>query len=121
VLRFSLAGVQLKFSAILEAAGGLTIPADGMGGSWIFKLPSAQYPAVPENELATLALARAVGIRVPESRLVPVDEIQGLPRDAGPWRGQALAVERFDRGPGRARSRRRGARRRGCRGASASG
>ena len=33
VLRFSLAGVQLKFSAVTEASGGLTIPAHGVGGS----------------------------------------------------------------------------------------
>jgi len=32
-LRFSLAGVQLKFSAINEATGGLAIPARGLGGS----------------------------------------------------------------------------------------
>src|SRR5580658_3294559 len=32
VLRFSLAGVQLKFSAVMEASGGLTVPAGGMGG-----------------------------------------------------------------------------------------
>src|SRR5215469_6965139 len=49
-LRFSLAGVQLKFSALMEATGGLTIPAGGMGGSWIVKLPSGRSPAVPENE-----------------------------------------------------------------------
>jgi hypothetical protein len=30
VMRFSLASVQLKFSAIMEASGGLTVPADGM-------------------------------------------------------------------------------------------
>ncbi|HEU0061941.1 MAG TPA: HipA N-terminal domain-containing protein, partial [Hyphomicrobiaceae bacterium] len=35
VLRFSLAGVQLKFSALMNATGGLTIPAEGVGGSWI--------------------------------------------------------------------------------------
>jgi serine/threonine-protein kinase HipA len=99
VLRFSLAGVQLKFSAILEAAGGLTIPADGMGGSWIVKLPSAGFPAVPENEFAMLQLARAVGITVPPSRLVSVREIMGLPRDARQLAGNALAVQRFDRGP----------------------
>lgn len=32
-LRFSLAGVQLKFSAVQTARGGLTIPAEGTGGS----------------------------------------------------------------------------------------
>ena len=44
ILRFSLAGVQLKFSAVLENEGGLTIPVDGVGGSWIVKLPSSLYP-----------------------------------------------------------------------------
>ncbi|HXA76829.1 MAG TPA: HipA domain-containing protein [Candidatus Acidoferrales bacterium] len=97
-LRFSLAGVQLKFSAILEASGGLTIPADGVGGSWIVKLPSARFPAVPENEHVMLALARAVGIAVPHHRLIDIKEIQGLPQDAGRMDGKALAVERFDRG-----------------------
>jgi serine/threonine-protein kinase HipA len=103
ILRFSLAGVQLKFSAILEAAGGLTIPAGGLGGSWIVKLPSALFPAVPENEYAMLALARAIGIRVPPNRLVPASEIKGLPPDAAHLAGNALAVERFDRGPARKR------------------
>jgi serine/threonine-protein kinase HipA len=99
-LRFSLAGVQLKFSAVMEASGGLTIPVDGRGGSWIVKLPSARFPAVPENEHVMLELARAVGITVPANRLVAITEIQGLPEDAGGMKGQALAVERFDRGPG---------------------
>lgn len=99
VLRFSLAGVQLKFSAILEATGGLTIPATGTGGSWIVKLPSARFPAVPENEFVMLALARAIGIDVPESRLLDVREIAGLPADAASLPGKALAVRRFDRGP----------------------
>jgi serine/threonine-protein kinase HipA len=99
-LRFSLAGVQLKFSAIMEAAGGLTIPADGMGGSWIVKFPSARFPAVPENEHAMLELARAVGIAVPANLLVDIKEIRGLPEDAVTMEGKALAIERFDRGPG---------------------
>ena len=98
-LRFSLAGVQLKFSALLGARGGLTIPASGIGGDWIVKLPSAIYPAVPENEHAMLTLAEAVGITVPEHRLVPLDGIEGLP-ELGPFAGQnALAVKRFDRSP----------------------
>jgi serine/threonine-protein kinase HipA len=98
-LRFSLAGVQLKFSAVMEASGGLTIPADGMGGSWIVKMPSARYPAVPENEHAMLELARAVGITVPRNQLVDIKGIHGLPEDAGRMDGKALAVERFDRAP----------------------
>src|SRR3989339_1390954 len=34
-MRFSLAGVQLKFSAIAKSSGGLTIKASGGDGSWI--------------------------------------------------------------------------------------
>ena len=99
-LRFSLAGVQLKFSAVMEASGGLTVPAGGMGGSWIVKLPSARFAAVPENEFVMLELARRVGIAVPENRLVDVAEIKGLPEEARAPGGNALAVQRFDRVPG---------------------
>ena len=98
-LRFSLAGVQLKFSAVMEASGGLTIPAGGMGGSWIVKLPSGRFAAVPENEYAMMALARAVGIEVPRTELIDIRDIHGLPADAGAMQGEALAVRRFDRGP----------------------
>lgn len=96
VLRFSLAGLQLKFSAVMESAGGLTIPAHGVGGSWIVKLPSARFDAVPENEFVMLELARAVGIDVPETKLVPIAQIGGLP-DAATLGEVALAVRRFDR------------------------
>ena len=99
-LRFSLAGVQLKFSAVMETSGGLTIPADGMGGSWVVKLPSVRFPAVPENEFVMLELARTIGIAVPQNRLIDIKDIQGLPEDAGRMEGKALAAQRFDRGPG---------------------
>ena len=98
-MRFSLAGVQLKFSAIREASGGLTIPASGAGGSWIVKLPSLRFGGVSENEFVMLALARAIGIEVPHNRLIDVRDIGGLPDDAGKLEGKAFAVERFDRGP----------------------
>jgi serine/threonine-protein kinase HipA len=97
LLRFSLAGVQLKFSAVLGARGGLTIPAEGVGGGWIVKLPSAQFAGVPENEYTMLTLAQRVGIEVPEIALVAVDEIGNLPRGIERIGGQALAIRRFDR------------------------
>ena len=97
LLRFSLAGVQLKFSAVMEATGGLTVPAEGVGGAWIVKLPSMKFARVPENEYAMMELARAVGIDVPEVRLVPLDAIAGLPDDLARMKGHALAVKRFDR------------------------
>ena len=96
-LRFSLAGVQLKFSAIEAARGGLTIPANGMGGSWIVKLPSREFTGVPQNEYAMMTLARMIGIDVPAFRLIDVDAIGNLPDGIGVLKGQALAVQRFDR------------------------
>jgi serine/threonine-protein kinase HipA len=96
-LRFSLAGVQLKFSAVKEAAGGLTIPAQGVGGSWIVKLPSTRHGGIPENEFAMMTLAGMVGIDVPELQLVALEAIEGLPDGIGDLKGAALAVKRFDR------------------------
>ncbi len=95
--RFSLAGVQLKFSAIEESWGGLALPARGVGGSWIVKLPSLRFAGVLENEFSMMTLARFVGINVPEVRLIGVDAIGNLPEDISRLSGQALAVKRFDR------------------------
>jgi len=96
-LRFSLAGVQLKFSAVNENTGGLTIPARGIGGSWIVKLPSREYEGVPENEFSMMTLARLIGMDVPAIELVDVSSIDNLPEDIAVLEGQALAIERFDR------------------------
>ena len=95
--RFSLAGVQLKFSALMEASKGLTIPVNGIGGDWIVKLPSPRFEAVPENEYAMMTLARAVGIDVPDVQLVATKDIGRLPQDLPEAFGQSLAVRRFDR------------------------
>lgn len=97
LLRFSLAGVQLKFSAIAEAKGGLTIPIDGMGGSWIVKLPSMRFHHIPENEFVMLELARAIGIPVPATQLMSVNDIHGLPEEVASLEGKAFIIQRFDR------------------------
>jgi serine/threonine-protein kinase HipA len=96
-LHFSLAGVQLKFSAVKGAAGGLTIPTDGVGSSWIVKLPSAKFPNVPENEFAMMELARQVGIAVPETSLIPLSRISGLPSGIDAVGENAYVIKRFDR------------------------
>ena len=98
-LRFSLAGIQLKFSAVHDgrAGKGLTIPTSGVGGSWIVKLPSLRFAGMPENEYALMTLAGLVGIDVPEIQLIDVDEIANLPEGIGDLPGPALAVRRFDR------------------------
>ena len=96
-LRFSLAGVQLKFSAIENASGGLTIPAKGIGGSWIVKLPSERFEGVPENEFSMMTFAGKLGMDVPALDLVNVQDIGGLPSDVAKMDSKALAIERFDR------------------------
>jgi serine/threonine-protein kinase HipA len=94
---FSLAGVQLKFSA-RRGERGLTIPVSGLGGDWIVKLPDARYPKVPENEYATMLWAKASGIRIPELELVAVAEVSGLPAAMAAFPERlALAIRRFDR------------------------
>jgi serine/threonine-protein kinase HipA len=103
VLRFSLAGVQLKFSAVGDPQRGLTIPIEGMGGAWIVKLPDARFARVPENEFSMLRFAREIGLEVPPIALVDPKEIAGLPSDVRNFTGKALAVKRFDRGENGAR------------------
>jgi len=100
VLRFSLAGVQLKFSAINETAGGLTIPAKGLGGSWIVKLPSSDFDGVPENEYSMMTLARLLGMDIPAIELVNTSEIANLPAGIKTPGTKAFVIERFDRLPG---------------------
>ena len=101
-MRFSLAGVQLKFSAVKHANGGLTIPATGEGGSWIVKLPSSRFEAVPENEYSMMTLARMLGMDVPEIQLLPINQIANIPEGIGKFGGsfnnaQAFVIKRFDR------------------------
>jgi len=101
-LRFSLAGVQLKFSALVEPSKGVTLPVQGVGGDWIVKLPSSRFSSVPENEFAMMTFAQAIGIDVPEVRLVSTTEIGGLPEELPTETGRSLLVRRFDRpGDGR--------------------
>lgn len=99
--RFSLAGVQLKFSALKNQGkkGGLTIAVSGDGGEWIVKLPSTNFASVPENEYSIMTLARLVGIDVPEIELLPLHQIEGLPEGIDQLGESAFAIRRFDRSP----------------------
>jgi serine/threonine-protein kinase HipA len=105
-LRFSLAGVQLKFSASMVDRR-LTVPADGAGGSWIVKLPTNAWPRLPENEHAMMRLAAEVGLTVPATELPDLDSIAGMPGDLPALREDeprvVYAIARFDRGSDGAR------------------
>lgn len=101
LFRFSLAGVQLKFSAIRNATGGLTIPVSGRNGDYIVKLPSTHFRHVPENEYAMMQFAADVGLDVPECRLVDLDQINGMPTDIpSTAETKAFVIRRFDRNDG---------------------
>ena len=99
VLHFSLAGEQLKLSAIGNPNRQLSIPASSVGGHWIVKLPSPAFPGLPENEFSMMTFAREVGIQVPEIGLTPLNQIQGVPEAWQQLKGNAYYIRRFDRGP----------------------
>ena len=94
-VKFSLAGVQLKFSALAQGER-LTVPARSGEGRLILKMASDRYPGLPEAEFTAMTLARAIGVRTAECRLTPVDAIEGVPAEflGG---STALVVQRFDR------------------------
>jgi serine/threonine-protein kinase HipA len=96
-LRFSLAGTQLKFSVLYHATKrGPTLPVDGRGGNWIAKLPSETYANVPEHEHEMSRWAGRAGIVVPETELVRIADIEGLPIQL-PADRHVFLSRRFDR------------------------
>lgn len=68
-------GVQPKLSMSLmketrEHAGMRLTVVGALGGQYIFKPPSGQFPQMPENEHVTMKIAEAFGIRVVPSSLI---------------------------------------------------
>jgi serine/threonine-protein kinase HipA len=98
-LRFSLAGVQLKFSALKLAEDRFTLPFRGLGGQWILKFGSDVYPGLPENEFAIMSWARACGLTVPEHRLIPARAVAGLDARFLALGENVFAIRRYDRLP----------------------
>lgn len=95
VVKFSLAGVQLKFMANAQGER-LTAPGRAGDGRLILKLASANHPELPEAEYSAMRLAALLGIQVAPCRLAPVSAIDGVPQ-AFLNGANALVVERFDR------------------------
>jgi serine/threonine-protein kinase HipA len=95
-LRFSLAGMQNKFS-MRQREGRYDIAPPAELGDWIVKPPSSRHPFVPLNEFSAMSLARSAGVDVPEISLVPVSRLDGLPPLNLPAEEYAYAVRRFDR------------------------
>jgi serine/threonine-protein kinase HipA len=98
IVKFSLAGVQLKFAVDL-AGERLTLPVRGGAGRYILKAPAERFPDLPEAEFAAMSLCRASGIDTADVHLVPVSSIDGIPKELLTHGEHALAVRRFDRTP----------------------
>ena len=94
--KFSLAGVQMKFS-MKEKDGRYNISKGGVLGDWIIKTPSTKHKNVPLNEYTAMTLASEVGIDIPEIKLVDLDKLDNLPQINLPEEQQAFAIKRFDR------------------------
>jgi serine/threonine-protein kinase HipA len=97
-IRFSLAGVQLKFSMKADRRR-LTMPGVNEDGDVMLKLPTPAFAAVPEAEYTALQLAKLAGVNIVETRLVDSDSIAGIPEAFLEAGSVSLAVKRFDRAP----------------------
>lgn len=94
-LRWSLGGMQLKFS--VDRTDRLTLQVGSRRGRWILKIPEASRPGLAREEYAAMEWARAAGFEVPSLEIVDPREVEGLPPDAIEQVPEALLVRRFDR------------------------
>jgi serine/threonine-protein kinase HipA len=97
VVKFSLAGVQLKFTANPDG-DRMTLPGSADTGRCIIKVASDRYAGLPEAEHGAMALARMIGVHTAQSRLVPRNAIVGVPEELLAHGENVLVVDRFDRG-----------------------
>lgn len=98
--RFSLAGVQMKFSSVKNKDDRFNIGQDANNDSWIIKTPSTVHKYVPYNEYTAMRLAEAVGVDIPEIKLVELTKLDKLPDIQLPKETHAYAIKRFDRQTG---------------------
>ena len=94
--KFSLAGVQMKFS-MKEKDGRYNLSKGDVLGDWIIKTPSTKHKFLPQNEYTAMSLAGMVGVDIPEIKLVELDKLDNLPQINLPDEKQAFAIKRFDR------------------------
>ena len=94
--KFSLAGVQMKFS-MKEKDGCYNLSKAGVLGDWIIKTPSTRHKDMPVNEYTAMTLASLVGVDIPEIKLVDLGKLGNLPQINLPDESQAFAIKRFDR------------------------
>jgi serine/threonine-protein kinase HipA len=96
VVKFSLAGVQLKFTANVEGER-LILPGRGNTGRCIIKVASETYAGLPEAEYGAMTLAGMIGVEIAACRLMSRDVVTGVPDEMLAHGEQVLVVDRFDR------------------------
>ncbi|MEJ7931987.1 type II toxin-antitoxin system HipA family toxin [Ramlibacter sp. AN1015] len=97
----SLSGLQAKMSLVEQAGRYVARTRDPAGVHIIAKLPTPEFPLLPEVEDLSLRLAAAAGVSTCRASLAPLSAIQtDVPFTVGEARN-FLAVERFDRRDGR--------------------
>jgi len=99
-LRFSLAGVQMKFS-VLRDPERITLPASNQDGEWIVKLGSTRFPFTVENEYAIMQWAMSAGFDVPECYLHNAKTVSDSLRKYTDFGDSVFVIRRYDRQAGR--------------------
>ena len=94
--KFSLAGVQMKFS-MKEKDGRYNLSTGDELGDWIIKTPSTRHKHLPLNEYTAMRLAALAGIDIPDTKLVELSKLDNLPPINLPSEEFAFAIKRFDR------------------------
>jgi len=100
--KFSLAGVQMKFSmrekdGRFNLAQAMSLDDSKQLGDWIIKTPSTRHAYVPLNEYTAMTLAMLAGVDIPEIKLVDMAQLDNLPPINLPQEQYAFAIKRFDR------------------------
>jgi serine/threonine-protein kinase HipA len=98
-LRFSLAGVQMKFS-VLRDPDRITLPASNQDGEWIVKLGSARFPFTVENEYAIMQWAMSASFDVPECHLQDAKTVSDSLRKYTDFGNRVFLIRRYDRQAG---------------------
>jgi serine/threonine-protein kinase HipA len=94
-LRFSLAGVQLKFS-MTQRGERFAMPGRDGRGDWIAKIALRSYAELCANEWVTMEWARAVGFDVPATELRTLGDLIDVPYQ-GEAAAQVFMIQRYDR------------------------
>lgn len=97
--RFSLAGVQMKFS-VLVSSDKLLLPMHDALGDWIVKFDSQRFPQLVENEFATMKWAQATNFVVPECRILPASSLPAELASQAPEGSNIFLIRRYDRQDG---------------------